>query len=356
MSQKKIHFVVPYYLDPKLIFELIESVRKQTVPDWRLTIVDDQYPGTAAEDYVREIGDSRIEYKRNEKNLGATANVCQCMTMGQEEYLVVMGGDDALEPNYVEVVLAAFERHPNAIMVHPGVIVMDGDSVPHDTLADKIKRVAGRSSWKHDELDGETAASSLMNGNWLYVPAIAFRNDCVDRIIDLGRFKSVADLAWTIDMLLGGGTLAMDPTPVFRYRRHMESHSSVGAKGVQRFDEEQGYYAYAAKQLKADGLDEGRPRRAPAPLLPRAPQQVHSGLGRVPRLQAGRPAGQARNQDRLTSWVVWSPATAATTPLTTCASPAAVRTGPRATSSPAPPPVPPPRPPARRTGARRLRT
>lgn len=253
MSQKKIHFVVPYYLDPKLIFELIESVRKQTVPDWRLTIVDDQYPGTAAEDYVREIGDSRIEYKRNEKNLGATANVCQCMTMGQEEYLVVMGGDDALEPNYVEVVLAAFERHPNAIMVHPGVIVMDGDSVPHDTLADKIKRVAGRSSWKHDELDGETAASSLMNGNWLYVPAIAFRNDCVDRIIDLGRFKSVADLAWTIDMLLGGGTLAMDPTPVFRYRRHMESHSSVGAKGVQRFDEEQGYYAYAAKQLKAAG-------------------------------------------------------------------------------------------------------
>ena len=74
-----------------------------------------------------------------------------------------------------------------------------------------------------------------------------------DRIVDLGRFGSVADLAWTIDMLLGGGTLAIDRTPAFRYRRHAESHSSVGAKGVQRYDEEQSYYAYAAKQLKAAG-------------------------------------------------------------------------------------------------------
>ena len=41
--------------------------------------------------------------------------------------VLALGADDALEPNYVEVVLAAFEAHPDAIMVHPRVKIMDGD-------------------------------------------------------------------------------------------------------------------------------------------------------------------------------------------------------------------------------------
>lgn len=248
-----IHFVVPYYLDPRFLIELVDSVREQTSDQWRLTIVDDRYPDTTAEEYVLGLGDPRIEYVRNERNLGATGNVCKCMTLGKEEYLVVMGADDALEPRYVEVVLDAFKRYPDAVMVHPGVIVVDGESRPTDSLADKIKRVAARSAWKERELDGPAAAQSLMNGNWLYVPAMAFRNDAVPRITRLGEFGSIADLAWSIDMLIGGGTLALDPTPVFRYRRHAASHSSIGAHSERRFEEEQRYYAAAAKQLNAAG-------------------------------------------------------------------------------------------------------
>src|SRR3712207_3289659 len=116
-----VHIVVPYYMDPRYLFELIESVLKQTRDDWRLTIVDDQYPGTVARDYVAELGDPRIEWVQNERNLGTTGNACHCIQLGKLEYITVMGADDALEPNYVEVVLDAFARHPNAIMVHPGV-------------------------------------------------------------------------------------------------------------------------------------------------------------------------------------------------------------------------------------------
>ncbi|MGQ0840540.1 glycosyltransferase family 2 protein [Actinokineospora sp.] len=248
-----IHFVVPFYIDPRYLFELIDSVRKQTRDDWRLTIVDDQYPGTAAADHIAALGDPRIEHVRNAKNLGATGNVCQCMTMGQEDYITVMGADDALEPNYVEVVLDAFARHPDAIMVHPGVTVVDDDSVPTDSLADRVKRMASRSAWRRGELDGPTAARSLMKGNWLYVPAMCFRTDVVPRVQRLGEFGSIADLGWVIDMLLGGGTMALDPTPAFRYRRHQGSHSSIGAKDVARFDEEQRYYGAAAVQLSEHG-------------------------------------------------------------------------------------------------------
>jgi glycosyltransferase involved in cell wall biosynthesis len=251
-----VHFVVPYYLDPKYLFELIESVRKQTRDDWRLTIVDDQYPGTAARDYIAELDDPRIEWVQNEKNLGTTGNASKCITMGQLKYITVMGADDALEPNYVEVVMNAFERHPDAIVVHPGVKIVDADGNPTDSLADRIKRMVSRSAWKHDELDGPTAARSLMRGNWLYCPAICIRNDVVSRAERLGEFASIADLAWVMDMLLGGGTLALDKTPAFRYRRFAGNHSSQHAKSLLRFDEEQRYYTYISKRLHEHGWDD----------------------------------------------------------------------------------------------------
>jgi glycosyltransferase involved in cell wall biosynthesis len=248
-----VHFVVPYYVAPRYLFEMIESVRAQTRDDWRLTVVDDQYPGTEAADYIAAIGDPRIEHRVNEVNLGATGNVCHCLTLGELDYITVLGADDALHPNYVQVVEDTFARHPEAIMVHPGVTVVDGEGAPTDSLADRIKRIASRNAWKHSELDGPTALESLMRGNWLYVPAMAFRTDVVPRAERLGEFKSIADLGWVVDMLLGGGTLALDPTPAFRYRRHAASHSSGHAKNVLRFDEERLYYTAAAMRLEEAG-------------------------------------------------------------------------------------------------------
>ena len=250
----RVHFLVPYYSEPQYLFELIESVRSQTRDEWRLTIVDDQYPGTAAEDYINALNDPRILYVQNEKNLGTTANCTKVMGMGELEITVSLGADDALEPNYVEVVLAAFEAHPDAIMVHPRVKIIDGDGNLTDTLADKVKRLASRSAWKRGELDAESALRSLMRGNWLYQPAISFRTDAVSRTrLDQG-FAAIADMAWAVDMLLAGGTIVLDPTPAVRYRRHALSHSSINAKSTRRFDDEQRYYAHASKLLRQHGM------------------------------------------------------------------------------------------------------
>ena len=249
-----VHFVVPYYVAPRYLIELIDSVRAQTLDDrWLLTIVDDHYPGTEARDHISTLADPRIEYVRNERNLGTLANVTRCMTLGRRDYITVMGADDALEPGYVQVVLEAFKRHPAAIMVHPGVTVVDGEGKPADSLTDRVKRMASRNAWRHPELSGQAALESLMKGNWLYVPAMCFRNDVVPRAEPLDRLHSATDLGWVTDMLLGGGTLALDPTPAFRFRRHASSHSSVNAKNVTRFDEEAAYYLAAARQLDEKG-------------------------------------------------------------------------------------------------------
>jgi glycosyltransferase involved in cell wall biosynthesis len=244
---------VPYYVEPRYVIELIDSVRAQTQGDWLLTIVDDDYPGTEAMDYIAGLGDPRIEYVRNERNLGLGGNAWHCWTLGRLDYVTLMGADDALEPGYVQVVLDAFERHPDAIMVQPGVSLMDGEGRPTDSLTDRIKRFASRDAWRHQELDGQAALESLMKGNWLYVPAICFRRDKMARAQRLGEYEAILDFGWVADMLLGGGTLALDPTPVFRYRRHASSHSSLNARTVTRFDEEAAYYVAVARRLDEKG-------------------------------------------------------------------------------------------------------
>lgn len=248
-----VHIVVPYYMDPRYLFELIDGVRNQTSDDWRLTIVDDQYPGTAARDHIAALGDPRVEWVQNEHNLGATGNTCRCIRLGELDHITIMGADDALEPTYVEVVQRAFEQHPDAVMVHPGVVVVDADGNPTDSLADRVKRTLSRTAWRQGEIDGPTAARSLMKGNWLYVPAMCFRTDAIARVGDIDQFASIADLAWVMDMLLDGGTMVLDPTPVFRYRRYQTSHSSMHAKSLLRFEEEQRYYAAAARKLDDRG-------------------------------------------------------------------------------------------------------
>jgi len=102
-------------------------------------------------------------------------------------------------------------------------------------------------------LDAPDAMASLMNGNWLYVPSMAFRQDMISACTTRPEYGAIGDLGWVVDMLFKGGQLVLDPTPAFRYRRHAISHSSNHAKDTIRFDEERVFYLDMAKRLDEKG-------------------------------------------------------------------------------------------------------
>ena len=65
----RISFTIPYYDNRSFLAQAIASVRNQTMPDWDLTVVDDDGPEPAA-DLVEGLADPRIRYVRNATNLG----------------------------------------------------------------------------------------------------------------------------------------------------------------------------------------------------------------------------------------------------------------------------------------------
>ncbi|MDR1152059.1 MAG: glycosyltransferase [Bifidobacteriaceae bacterium] len=249
-----IDIMIPYWGDPGRLVAAVDSVRAQTRPDWRLKVVDDCYPDPTAGLAVQALGDPRITYVRNETNLGITGNFRACVTMARAEYTVVMGCDDLLAPGYVATIGEAVGRYPGADIVQVGVEVIDDVGRPASGLVDTVKRRALAPRGPEPVvLAGEAAAASLLRGNWLYWPSLAFKTATIQRHDFRDGYPVIQDLALLIDMVLDGARLLYYPRVAFTYRRHRESASEQAARAGDRFEGEARYYRLAARLMDEAG-------------------------------------------------------------------------------------------------------
>lgn len=291
-----VHFVIPFYGRPALLVETITSIRALTNPDWRLTVIDDGWPTTEIPDHIGELADPRITYRRNAERQGTAGNLYRCLQVaaeGDAEIVNFLGADDLVEPVYVDVVEQAFARHPDAVMVQPGVTVIDEEGRPVMPLGDRIKRLSGRSARRRGVTSGEEAVTRLMHGNWLYWPSVALRREALSRTGPWVDVDGISDFAHAVDVLLGGGTLVVDPTPAFRYRRHASNDSSTRAASGVRWEQEDRYF----RQIAATLRDRGWRRAARAAEL-HLSSRLHQSLVRASAVAARARSAGARPLDR----------------------------------------------------------
>jgi len=253
--------LVPFWGDPALLQETVESVLAQRNGDWLLTVVDDAYPSPAVAQWFSAIDDPRVRYLRHDENQGITANYRHCVALATEEVMVIPGCDDVLLPNYVDVILEAHQRFPDAAIIQPGVRVIDESGRVVRTLVDSVKQRLVRPTVHNARLlQGEALATSLLHGDWLYWPSLAFRVDRIHEVDFRDGFPIIQDLALVVDLVCRGDSLLLEPTVCFHYRRHVESASSAKLLDGSRFADERAYFALAAGQAR--GLGWRRAERA----------------------------------------------------------------------------------------------
>lgn len=241
---------VPYWGDPGRLRETVASVLAQRNGDWLLTVVDDAYPGSGVAEWMAGINDPRVRYVRKDVNEGITANFRTCATLATEDVVAIPGCDDALMPTYVDVVLAAHAAFPSAAVIQPGVRVIDQDGSVVLPLADRIKQRVVRPHVKGPRLlTGEALAASLLHGDWLYWPSLAFRRDVLQATDFRDGLAVIQDLALVIDIVAAGESVLLEPTTCFSYRRHSTSASSAALLDGSRFAGERQYFELAAEQM-----------------------------------------------------------------------------------------------------------
>mgnify|MGYP000996259653 FL=1 len=254
-----VDILFPFYGDVAMMKEAVRSVLRQSNPDWRLIVVDDGYPDDSIPGWFDSLGDTRVTYMRNETNLGANGNYRKCLTFVENPLVQVMGADDVMLPNYVEWLVRAARRCPEASIFQPGVFVIDEHGAPSHTMVERVKGFYMPPRRVPQLLRGEALAVSILRGDWLYFPSLAWRAETILGIGFREGYDVVQDVALVCDVAMQGGGLLYDPTAAFLYRRHSGSDSSWRALEGTRFGEERRFFLQMAAEM--DQLGWGRAAR-----------------------------------------------------------------------------------------------
>lgn len=245
---------VPYWGEPEYMKQTVRSVLAQESDDWLLTVVDDAYPNDEIATFMADIHDSRVRYIRKDTNQGITENYRTCVSMASQEMLVILGCDDILLPNFVDVVMGVHRKFPDAAIIQPGVQIIDENGKVVSTLVDAVKQRIVRPRGNGQQiLAGEDLAANLMHGDWLYWPSLAFRTEKIRSVDFRDGFPIIQDLALVMDMVYQGDLLVLDPTVCFSYRRHSNSASSTKLVDGSRFAGEREYFTVSAQQADQNG-------------------------------------------------------------------------------------------------------
>lgn len=245
-----IDIMLPHYGDTSYLKIAVNSVIAQDDPHWHLTVVDDSVTDNGIPEWFATLGDDRITYRRNEHNLGINANFQRCLDLAERDFLVVMGSDDAMLPNYVGTIRRTVEHFPDADVVQAGVEVIDSTGQVVRPLADRVKRgIYAPDATTPRLMGGEDLAISVLRGNWTYFPSLCWRREALKGLGFRPGLSVVLDLALMLDLLERGGRLALVPDLCFQYRRHDASVSSALASLGGRFTEERDFFLDVAQRM-----------------------------------------------------------------------------------------------------------
>jgi glycosyltransferase involved in cell wall biosynthesis len=115
---------MPAHDDASTIGDAIESVRRQTRPDWELIVVDDcSQDGTA--ELAESVDDPRIRVVRQRKNQGPSATRNRGIAVAQAPIVCPLDSDDLWVPEYLETMAYALGSNPSAAVVCSDAWVFD---------------------------------------------------------------------------------------------------------------------------------------------------------------------------------------------------------------------------------------
>jgi glycosyltransferase involved in cell wall biosynthesis len=246
---------IPFYKGHDFLRRAIESVCRQSSPDWRLIVCDDgPEPGTA--DLVASFGDPRMRYLRNEHNLGMAGNWNRCLDAADTDLVNLLHNDDELLPNYVELMLRAGRDFPDAAAFFCRAKVIDAGSRETFSFVDFVKGFLVPRSGRPLVLRGRDAVARLMRGNFIMCPTVCYRKGRIPANPFRPEWRMVLDLDFFARLLLDGEYLVGLPDTAFAYRRHAGNATEAYTASLVRFEEESRLHDLIAEAARDHGWPE----------------------------------------------------------------------------------------------------
>lgn len=181
----KFSFILPAWKG-RYLREAIQSILNQSYSDFELIVVDDCSP-EALEKIVGAFHDSRIEYHRNEHNIGGRDLVAQwnhCLQYAHGDYVILATDDDLYEPDFLEEMSRLIDTYPAVELLRARILQVNADN-----------HIIGIGRCYKEHLTKDEFVYHMLHGMKGGIPQYVFRRQA---LIDKGGFVNFPK-AWASD-------------------------------------------------------------------------------------------------------------------------------------------------------------
>lgn len=225
MRSARVAIGLPVFNGENFLAEAIESILAQSYGDFRL-VISDNCSTDSTEDVCRHYLklDDRIEYHRQDRNLGGAPNYNFVFRPNGAEYFKWAAHDDLLEPNFLQKTVPLLDAHPDAVIAH-------GRSLEIDANGHAKRNFDG-----NPVLSGDSPPQRFWSILWAEYYTEVFglmRVDAISRTRLHGSYPG-SDRTFMAEMLLLGNVVYSREV-IFRRRAHPDAfvHSVRRAKDQQ---------------------------------------------------------------------------------------------------------------------------
>lgn len=206
--------IVPNYNYARFLDERLQSLRNQTFGALEIIVVDDASTDHSREVIERYTDDSRVQTRYfTERSASTYQRWNDGAALASGRYLYFAGADDACEPEFIDRLVDALERHPSAGLAYSRSRVIDGDGRVSASLPSHPRWDGDFATGPEDELPYLLDQRTIPTAS-----AVVIRRDVFDRC---GGFDTSFELAadhmlWARVLRASGFVYVAEPLNKFR--------------------------------------------------------------------------------------------------------------------------------------------
>lgn len=216
---------IPTYERLEYLKEAVASARAQTFRDIEVLIGDDGAL-QAIQDWGKSLTsrDSRVRYQRNERNLGLTGNWNMLADAARGEFIVIIGDDDRLVPDFIEKLIDLMNPDTSVAFSNHFLIDKHGRRLERESIECTER-------YRRDQLTAGVVADAAccVWQNSVPMSSSLLRTQDVRRL----RFKedlNTPEIEFFARLANEGARFVFTPEYLAEYRTHPASATAAGLR------------------------------------------------------------------------------------------------------------------------------
>lgn len=123
----RLTIAIPTYNRNQTLLKYIKGLLPQLTPECKLLIFDNLSDTPVAEtlqESLAQFPQINCEIVRNRANIGGNANIMRCLEMSETEWVWILGDDDQVMPDAIDIILKYIDAYPACLLLnfsHDGV-------------------------------------------------------------------------------------------------------------------------------------------------------------------------------------------------------------------------------------------